>query len=59
LRLRVVPPITAACTACHDGIAAGGHAELQTTSAGVETCEVCHGPGSEFEVAAVHEKVYR
>jgi OmcA/MtrC family decaheme c-type cytochrome len=54
--LRVAPPITSACTACHDGIAVGGHAELQTTSAGLETCEVCHGPGSEFDVEAVHRR---
>jgi OmcA/MtrC family decaheme c-type cytochrome len=47
-------PIVAACTACHDTAAAKGHAALQTTADGLETCEVCHGPGSEFDVEAVH-----
>ncbi len=42
-------PIQAVCTACHDSRPVAGHAELQTTASGIETCEVCHGPGSEFE----------
>lgn len=48
------PPIRSACTACHDSGAVAGHAELQTMSTGLETCEVCHGLGREFDVAAVH-----
>jgi OmcA/MtrC family decaheme c-type cytochrome len=48
-------PIVAACTACHDTQAAKGHAALQTTADGLETCEVCHGSGSEFDVEAVHD----
>jgi OmcA/MtrC family decaheme c-type cytochrome len=47
-------PIRAACTGCHDSPAVAGHAELQTTVAGLETCEVCHGPSSELDVATVH-----
>jgi OmcA/MtrC family decaheme c-type cytochrome len=47
-------PIRAACTACHDAESVAGHAELQTTDSGQETCAVCHGPGREFDVAAVH-----
>lgn len=47
-------PIRAACTACHDAESVAGHAELQTTDSGQETCEVCHGPGSEFDVSEIH-----
>jgi OmcA/MtrC family decaheme c-type cytochrome len=49
------PPTRSVCTSCHDTTAAGGHAELQTTTAGVETCAVCHGAGSEFDVFAAHD----
>ncbi len=49
------PPIRALCTSCHDTGAVAGHAELQTTSRNVETCEVCHGPGKEFSVTKVHQ----
>ncbi|HLE28783.1 MAG TPA: hypothetical protein VI793_11740, partial [Anaerolineales bacterium] len=48
-------PTRSVCTACHDSTAAAGHAELQTTASSVETCEVCHGPGREFDVTAVHQ----
>ena len=47
-------PIRSVCTACHDSTAAGGHIELQTTALGIETCEVCHGPGREFDVYTIH-----
>ena len=47
-------PVRSVCSACHDTQAAGGHAELQTTASGIETCEVCHGAGSEFDVYEVH-----
>jgi hypothetical protein len=46
--------VRSVCSACHDTQAAGGHAELQTTASGIETCEVCHGVGSEFDVYEVH-----
>ncbi len=48
-------PIVAACTSCHDTAATKGHAALQTTADGLETCEVCHGSGSEFDVETVHD----
>ncbi len=48
------PPEQAVCTACHDRPAVAGHSELQTTSSGIETCEVCHGAGREFDVTSVH-----
>jgi len=47
-------PARSVCGACHDSQAAGGHAELQTTASGIETCEVCHGAGSEFDVYKFH-----
>jgi OmcA/MtrC family decaheme c-type cytochrome len=47
-------PTRSVCTACHDSIAVAGHAELQTTASGLETCEVCHGPGADFDVTQVH-----
>jgi OmcA/MtrC family decaheme c-type cytochrome len=50
------PPITSACTACHDQETTVAHAELNTTPAGVETCEVCHGAGKEFAVERVHAR---
>lgn len=50
------PPITSACTACHDSATTAAHAELNTTPAGVETCEVCHGDGREFAVDKVHAR---
>jgi OmcA/MtrC family decaheme c-type cytochrome len=52
--ISTTPPIRAVCTACHDTSAVAGHAELQTTGSGVETCEVCHGPGRDFDVTKVH-----
>lgn len=47
-------PTRAVCTACHDNAATAAHAELETTAGGVESCEVCHGPGSEFAVDSAH-----
>ena len=50
----IIPPIQSVCNACHDSTAAGAHSELQTTSSNIEACEVCHGPGREFDVANAH-----
>jgi OmcA/MtrC family decaheme c-type cytochrome len=47
-------PIQAVCTACHDSLPVVGHSELQTTTSGIETCEVCHSPGSEFDITEAH-----
>ena len=47
-------PIRAVCTSCHDRAVVAGHLDLMTTASGLETCEVCHGAGSEFDVTQVH-----
>lgn len=52
--VQTIWPISAVCTACHDSNAVAGHAELQTTASGIETCEVCHSPGSEFDITEAH-----
>jgi OmcA/MtrC family decaheme c-type cytochrome len=49
-----IEPSTAVCTSCHDDQASVGHAELNTTPSGVETCAVCHGPTGDFAVEKVH-----
>jgi OmcA/MtrC family decaheme c-type cytochrome len=49
-------PIRSTCTSCHDSEPVAGHAELQTTASGIETCQVCHGPGKESDVIRVHNR---
>jgi OmcA/MtrC family decaheme c-type cytochrome len=60
----VVSPITAACSACHDSVAALGHMESQGGSFYAprsialpkrEACLTCHGPGDELGIANVHQ----
>lgn len=47
-------PVRSVCTSCHDTREAQGHAELMTTASGIETCDVCHAAGAEFDVSKVH-----
>jgi OmcA/MtrC family decaheme c-type cytochrome len=47
-------PLRSVCSSCHDSTVVGGHAELMTTSSGLETCQVCHGSGADFDVYEVH-----
>jgi len=47
------PPTTAACTSCHDSIAAASHALANTTVLG-ESCAACHGASADFSVNKVH-----
>lgn len=42
------------CSSCHDSDAAGAHFAANTSSFGVESCEVCHGPGRDFAVEKSH-----
>lgn len=50
-----IPPTQSVCTACHDGIATVGHAEVNTTTSGIETCVTCHGPGEVFDIGLWHQ----
>ncbi|HEX7394471.1 MAG TPA: OmcA/MtrC family decaheme c-type cytochrome [Anaerolineaceae bacterium] len=47
-------PIRSVCSSCHDSKDAQGHYELMTTTSGIETCNVCHAAGAEFDVNKVH-----
>jgi OmcA/MtrC family decaheme c-type cytochrome len=49
-----LPPITAACTACHDQPWDVAHAQTQTAPDGTEACVTCHGAGAQWDVQAVH-----
>jgi OmcA/MtrC family decaheme c-type cytochrome len=51
----VTGAINSVCTACHSTQAAEGHAILQTTTDGIETCAVCHGSNRDFAVDESHQ----
>ncbi|HZT09221.1 MAG TPA: c-type cytochrome [Chloroflexota bacterium] len=51
--VRELPPVTAACTGCHDSPQAFAHAASQT-SGGVESCALCHAQGRPYSVTTVH-----
>ncbi|MDP8245179.1 MAG: OmcA/MtrC family decaheme c-type cytochrome [Candidatus Hinthialibacter antarcticus] len=55
LNLVKIPPTTAACISCHDNDGAIAHAELNTTSGGVESCAVCHQGGRSSDIIKAHE----
>ena len=50
----LIPPVTATCVSCHDAPSTAAHAEVMTTSLGVESCATCHDPGSFFGVDTAH-----
>jgi OmcA/MtrC family decaheme c-type cytochrome len=52
--LSSILPTRSVCASCHDAADAQGHYELMTTASGIETCDVCHGAGAEFDVNKVH-----
>lgn len=49
------PPVTNACTSCHNTKSAVSHAIANTTLLG-ESCDVCHGADGDFNVSKVHAK---
>jgi mono/diheme cytochrome c family protein len=55
--IRQVPPITAACTGCHDAPRTLAHAATQTAANGDEACATCHGPGQPYSVSTAHRPV--
>lgn len=46
----------AVCGSCHDSSEAAMHIDGQTTTSGVESCAVCHGPGAVMDVRTSHVK---
>jgi len=64
----VISPNAAVCSACHTGVLDTEHmrqnggdfgatkaADSSLVSSGIETCEVCHGPGRTADVKVMHE----
>ncbi len=49
-------PATAACLGCHTSLTAAAHADLNISGSFGESCAVCHGPGSQFDVQKVHAR---
>jgi OmcA/MtrC family decaheme c-type cytochrome len=49
-----VPATTSACMACHQTKSALAHAASQTDPKLGESCDVCHGSGSAYDVEKVH-----
>jgi len=54
--VKTIQPIAAVCTGCHANKQVVGHVQIMTASNGAETCAICHGPGRDFDVGAVHKK---
>jgi len=42
------------CGSCHSSDAAQAHVAVQTSMAGYESCEVCHGTGKDWAVEVMH-----
>ena len=44
----------AACITCHDSDSETAHMDVNTSSSGAESCDICHAPGKEQEVERSH-----
>lgn len=44
----------AVCTSCHDSNSTGAHMDVNTSSSGYESCQICHGEGKEQNVERMH-----
>jgi OmcA/MtrC family decaheme c-type cytochrome len=53
-RISPVPATTSACTACHMKLSALAHSVSQTDPKFGESCDVCHGAGTDFDVTKMH-----
>jgi OmcA/MtrC family decaheme c-type cytochrome len=53
-RISPVAATTSACTACHLSLSALSHAVSQTDPKFGESCDVCHGAGTDFDVLKEH-----
>ena len=51
----VMPPIQAACLACHATTPAAAHAVTSTSALG-ESCETCHGTNAAFSIDKMHAR---
>jgi len=48
-------PSATTCGSCHDRPAATAHFELNTSDDALESCQVCHGVGRDWDVEGVHD----
>jgi OmcA/MtrC family decaheme c-type cytochrome len=53
-RISPVAATTSACTACHMKLSALAHSVSQTDPKFGESCDVCHGAGTDFGVTKMH-----
>jgi OmcA/MtrC family decaheme c-type cytochrome len=62
---RVITPVSATCSACHDSAASAAHmtangGSFDTTQQAIDTglvveqCQICHGDGRSADVRVVH-----
>jgi hypothetical protein len=49
-----MPAAMAACTSCHMQRSVLAHAQLETASGLGESCSVCHGSSTDFDVVKMH-----
>ena len=50
-----VEPSGLICTSCHDSQSTAAHASIMTDPVFGESCDVCHGAGTQFGVEVVHQ----